>query len=626
MANSKSADDDDWVVESDYALPEDGHPGPPIGWTRPSWFNRNTLEWWWLGKLDPCPVQPMGYVGGRYYFVTAGGELRYFTSRELHGGGGLTDLFAGHLWWPLRHFRKYDPETGRHSGSLQRKDCLAALIAACTAAGYFDGSISLRSIGTWRGPDGTPLVHAGDRVFYAGSIISPGTRLNNALYIIGGAQPPPRHTTAGKNYCWDPAPISTCHMIVGHLNQWRWRDLEARDLFVGGLFCDMLGDAPKWKSHRFVRAPAGSGKSTLLEFVRAVLGGAAHDVLKDYTKAFLEQNFSHNSCAFLVDEAEGDKGGVMNGMFNLILLLSDHGATGGRGTSGGQSRKIDLHSSVTMVATVTDEWKRTIRSRVTLLELDELETQGDQPPASPEIMAYMLEKAAEVSPSLRARALAKFDLFRANLALARVKIMDLGGSPRDGDQLGHLIAGWATFTSDDPLTEDDVGNLERFKPYILTVNEEEEGANDPANLLNTLFGSVMPGMLKDGHSFTVGEVLALAREPDSGAVMRDALARIGLRLLRQKSQVTGRLESWPEAWLAIANQFTSLEKLLDGYENCQAPRRAQILSGLRRLVAGVLHQAKRSDGPLKFKGVNARAWLVPPIFLPSVNDDRDEGS
>ncbi len=46
-------------------------------------------------------------------------------------------------------------------------------------------------------------------------------------------------------------------------------------MFIGGLFCDMLGDAPKWKPHRFVRAPAGSGKSTLLEFARALLGRAA---------------------------------------------------------------------------------------------------------------------------------------------------------------------------------------------------------------------------------------------------------------------------------------------------------------------------------------------------------------
>jgi hypothetical protein len=96
-----------------------------------------------------------------------------------------------------------------------------------------------------------------------------------------------------------------------------------------------------------------------------------------------------------------------------------------------------------MVATLTDDWKRTIRSRVTLLELEGLESRANRPSAPPETMTYMVEKAAEASPGLRARALAKFDLFRSNLALVRGKIMELGGSPRDGrgSSLGDLPAG-----------------------------------------------------------------------------------------------------------------------------------------------------------------------------------------
>jgi hypothetical protein len=202
--------------------------------------------------------------------------------------------------------------------------------------------------------------------------------------------------------------------------------------------------------------------------------------------------------------------------------------------------------------------------------------------------------------------------------------MELGGSPRDADQLGHLIAGWATFTSDSVLTEDELGALERFKPYIMTVSEEEEGADDPSNLLNTLFGSLMPGMFKSAHQLTVGEVIALARDPDSGRDMREALKRIGLRLERLKSEVTGRLESWPEAWLAVANTHRTLDDLLADYPDYKAPRRSQILSGLSRLVDSMPHKAKPSGKTLKFKGVTSRAWLVPPIFLPSLEDDRDD--
>ena len=41
---------------------------------------------------------------------------------------------------------------------------------------------------------------------------------------------------------------------------------------------------------------------------------------------------------------------------------------------------------------------------------------------------------------------------------------------------------------------------------------------------------------------------------------------------------------------------------------------------------GVPHKVKSSDGTLKFKGVTQRAWLVPPVFLPSVQDERDDES
>ena len=209
---------------------------------------------WQAGSLSGTPI---GYIGGRYYFMTAGGELRHFTSRELHGAGGLSDLFAGRLSWPLRHYRKYDLRHQQHSGDLQRKECMAELITACHVAGYYDGSTPLRSVGTWRGPDGSPLVHAGDHILYAGSIYRPGARIGNALYVIGGARTPPQFMAESGSFSLEPAPLSTFHAMAGHLDEWRWRDLEARDLFIGGMFCDMLGDAPKWKPHRFVRAPQG---------------------------------------------------------------------------------------------------------------------------------------------------------------------------------------------------------------------------------------------------------------------------------------------------------------------------------------------------------------------------------
>jgi hypothetical protein len=48
---------------------------------------------------------------------------------------------------------------------------------------------------------------------------------------------------AGQDAGADGGSLCTFHELAGHLDEWRWRDLEARDLFIGGLFSDMLGGA-----------------------------------------------------------------------------------------------------------------------------------------------------------------------------------------------------------------------------------------------------------------------------------------------------------------------------------------------------------------------------------------------
>ena len=134
----------------------------------------------------------------------------------------------------------------------------------------------------------------------------------------------------------------------------------------------------------------------------------------------------------------------------------------------------------------------------------------------------------------------------------------------------------------------------------------------------------MPGMFKSANQLTVGEVIALARESDSGRDMREALKRIGLRLERLKSEITGRLEFWLEAWLAVANNHAALDDLLANYPGLQGAQTLANPFWVARMVDGVPHKAKPSGKTLKFKGVTSRAWLVPPIFLPSLEDDRDD--
>jgi hypothetical protein len=94
MANAQTLDDEEFAVDCDYAPPEEGRNGPPSGWPKPSWFNRETRVWWWRGRPDPCPAEALGHVDGQYVFRTAAGEIRRFTSGQLHSNGGPSDLLA----------------------------------------------------------------------------------------------------------------------------------------------------------------------------------------------------------------------------------------------------------------------------------------------------------------------------------------------------------------------------------------------------------------------------------------------------------------------------------------------------------------------------------------------------
>lgn len=628
MTGNPADQDDDqlaqaFAADSDYAPPrEDGAKGPPAGWKWPSWFSARELTWYWNDREDAPPVTPLGYRDGVYWFVTAVGEIRQFSSGQLHGRGGLTDLFSGNLWWPLKHFRKWDLDKNDWTGGLQRERCIAALIRACILAGYYDGTAPHRSIGTWRGPDGLPVVHAGDRIFHDGRVFVPGATIGDAIYVVGGARQAPSYERRdGSSFDWIPASLGDCLTVAAHLDEWHWHDPDpdsagaTRDLYLGGLWCDMLGAAPAWRPHKFVQAPAGSGKSTLLKYTRALLGGAAHPIQRSYSKAFLEQTFSTTAAAFLLDEMESDTdGGRVRHLLELVRLLSDDGAFGGRGTTSGQARSFDVHGSVTMVATVTEDWRPQDRSRIVFLELRRFLDRPGQAPASPETIAANIEAAGRLSPGLRARAIATWDLFQENLTLARARVLELGGSPRDADQLGHLIAGWATATADEPMDADTVGALERFKPFILTITDADDQVDDPARLFNTLLGLPMP-VYRGGTPLTVGQVIAAARDPDTGYDMRAALKPVGLQLQRLEG------ESWPEAWLAIANAHPGLDKLLADYPQWRGAKRLQILKQLRLRHGGVMYEPKPSDRPLRFAGPQTRALLLPPQILPVVENE-----
>lgn len=614
-------DDDGFSRRSDYVPRDDGESGregPPDDWESDSWRDFERVQWWYRWpettrhRLDPPPILILGHRDGNYYFVTRARELRVFTSGQLHGRGGLADLFAGDVRWATRHY----PARNREGDLTSRPNVpplMEALIAACRVKGYYDGRQPFRSIGTWL-EDGKPLVHAGNRIFHDGRFFEPGEQIGRSRYVLGPNQAAPAHQEDRDGYEWTPLDLAGRAAIMAHLDEWHWDSPEARELAAGKLWCDALGDAVRWKVHGFFRARAGSGKSTLLQYIKALLGGAAHEIERSYSKTHLEEQGKHKALAILLEEAEGDPGEEASRLaqiFKLLLLLSDEGATGGR-----FNRQIDLHGPVTLVATLTDNWKATIKSRVVLLELRSLRSRENHALLSPEGVAANIEAARGLSTRFRAAVLAAFDLFHDNLKLARARILDLGGDSRDADTLGHLLAGLATMTLGRLMTEDEVGKLDRFVPWITTLRDQEDGVDDAMELFNTILGLPADNW-RGGGRLTIGQMVALGREDDGGDY-RKMLLVYGLRLDRRKL-ADGTWETWEQAWLVIANRHPGLDDLLRDYPQYQGLKRSQILEELK--INGQ-PAVQKTESPMRFAGPQSRGWMIDPRLLPSVEDDR----
>lgn len=587
---------------------------------RLTWFDYRECEWWYRRslddewRLDPPPIRPRGFKQGEFCFVSKPGEVRWFKAAALQGRGGLADLFAGDLRWPTRHYMAVDKD----KKPLNRPNpatCTEALIHACTEAGFIDESIELRSVGTWLGLDGAPLIHAGNVVFSEGKAYEPGAQFGDHIFVIAGRREPPAHKVTAFGVEWDIASANEGLWVVSALYRWNWISEEACQLCAGGLFCDMLGDAPRWKPHKFVLAPPEAGKSTLLRFFKALLGASAGPLLKTYSKAYIERRYSGMALAVILDEAESDlDSDRIRHLFELIRLLSDDGAEGGRAAEGGKVRDFNVHGPVTMAATVRERWRPQDRRRITLLELQPLRDRDDGILSTTAELEEDRKKAAALSPRLRARAIKLWPLFKENLAIARAAIIALGGTPGDADQIGHLIAGWWTLTRETVADEDCVADVKRFKDYMRTLADAAGEDSEAEECFHYLLGTDLHGKWNGGEILTIGQMIARAREKDNvdASAARVALQRKGVRLVLPPGET-----EWEKADLAIANKHPGLEDVFRDRPEWSGEKWNQIMKGL----VGSRSQ-KREEPALRFAGPPTRALLVPSVYLPRLSDEK----
>lgn len=481
---------------------------------------------------DEFPVQPLGMSGGKYYFLSARGELVELTAGAMSHRANLVSLLAGSND-PMRHLRDLGPPTGRNDTEFNSAKAADTLMQACSELPLYDPSKPIRHFGTWRGASGYPVAHLGEDIETSATEERNGRVVAGALYpAVPGRSAPGEVVASSDDLAWVRTRIERF---------WNWKSEGAADLVIGWIGQAVLGQYPLWRAHMWVRGRSGAGKTTLLEIISALLGGMSTGVKNSASAASIRQTTNRMAIARIFDEAENSHTGAIQEVIELFRLMSDAtGARVERGTSDHAGIRFELYGAGLLGSIIPGMMAPQDRSRFVILALN------DRPrSAAPEDdalrLAELQEDAIKLGPQIWRRMLsAAPDRWDRTFRVYSARVQAMGGRSRAGDTIGALLAGWDLMLFDSPLVNAETGEFDHdrmeraaiiARPLIgETVEAEEEG--EAESLLRHLFGSLLH---KDhGGVVSVAELILTIQEYQdigSGEYANKLLGRIGLRVM-----------------------------------------------------------------------------------------------
>lgn len=280
-----------------------------------------------------CPVKPLGYLGGTYYYLDPLGQLRGLTK---HDAQAIMMLFAGKLPRLFHGFPKMvqDRKTGavyRKPEHFEQQLAAAAMIAACGEKGLFNPDGAVRGVGAWADDDGQLVYHTGDSLLIGAEVKEPDSHQGR----IYPAYPPIPHPAA-------PTPAAKADSAADHLlemlGSWHWTrpDIDPM-LCLGMVGVQFLGGALRWRPTFWNTGARASGKSSFQKLLQHLHGDKGLIQSTDATKSGITSRIGHSSLPVALDELEpGDEG---SGKEKAIIELARVASSGGEWMRGSADQK-----------------------------------------------------------------------------------------------------------------------------------------------------------------------------------------------------------------------------------------------------------------------------------------------
>lgn len=528
-----------------------------------------------------------GYNEQRYYVMSATQNQPYpYTVQQLMSRQICMEIVNDYSYWSM-HF----------ADDKGRVDWYAAgsyIMKQCTDAGVYNAS-KVREQGVWL-DNGRNILHFGERLFVDGAEVNPAKLRSSFVY--------PRRDNMLEEWdgLGDPALDTYGRAIRNACRLVRWEKDIYGDLLAGWIATAIVCGGLPWRTHAWITANAASGKSTVIDgIVKSCIGSIAVYPVGASTEAGIRQTVGNRAVPVVFDEAEGNGNTEERRQAVIQLMRQSSAETQGRimkGSANHQSVTFTLRSAFLMSSIGVGLREAADLTRTAVLSIKPLDAMTTAERIVQEDQWKKLEAACASIPTdapqrLLARQVANLPMLRRNIEVFKEVIAVTLGNRRLGDQLGTLLAGTMSLFSTSEVTHEGCEKfLERYDWTDFTTTKALR--EDLALLYHLANTRVRVDTTAGMHERLIGELIeTVLTNGDDGTVnplnATNTLMRLGIRADQRDGGI----------WIATGT--TGMKQIMASSDYNE---------GWARVLERHPY-AKKSDGTIKFAGVNSRAVFIP---------------
>jgi len=430
---------------------------------------------------------------------------------------------------PLNYWEGAYPKSNR-SGTVKFEINTVAdhLITTCSKIGIFNQD-KIRGRGAWI-DNGVPVIHCGDTLIVDGVYTSFSKHKTKYIYEAGQEL----GFTLTK-----PATKQDAYKLVQILERLNWsRDINAR-LLAGWIVTSVLCGALKWRSHIWLTGPSGSGKSwIMINMVKKFLGQMFVDAQGATTEAGIRQYLGADALPVVFDEAESENTRGADRMQSVLEIMRASSTSDGgkiiKGSSGGSATQFNIRSCFAFASIGANITQRSDASRITILEIKS-DLRNDKKQRWAETLEMFHSTVTDdYVQAFQSRAIYMLPTILKNAATFSNAAAAELDNQRTGDQLGALLAGAYSLTSDTVITFEDARKWLRERDW--SEERLSDNTRDEIKVLHRIMNADAPVETEVGPKRrTIGELVLAARgdvrDPYESALITKENAGITLKRL-----------------------------------------------------------------------------------------------